>query len=167
MHFSSWAHSGRGSVTAKSTTRGYGLTAIFLRTTASESVRRALYDQGLMRNRCKHVDGATVFKTTLNRKPTMKQLTFITIGIFLSGSLFAGPPEYKQVVPPPPPILYGTGFYGAIDLGANVYQDRGGNRTLTDDNPNSPFFGDSLEVDPKNDVGLLAALNSVTFSARV
>jgi len=51
--------------------------------------------------------------------------------------------------------------------GANVYQNRGGNRTFTQDNPNLLGFGDTLTVDPKNDVGFLAALNSVTFSARV
>jgi hypothetical protein len=99
-----------------------------------------------MRNRCKHVDGATVFKITLNRKPTMKQLTFITIGIFLSGSLFAGPPDYKNVAPPPPPPNYGVGFYGAIDMGANVYQDRGGNRTFTGDNRNIQPIGDDTPL---------------------
>ena len=114
-----------------------------------------------MRNRCKHVDGAAVFKITLNRKPTMKQLTFITItlGLFLSGSLFAGPPDVsKQVAPPPPPPNYGVGFYGAIDMGANVYQDRGGNRTFTQDNPNLLGFGDTLEISPKNDVGFFGGI---------
>ena len=80
----------------------------------------------------------------------MKPLILITvaIGIVLSGSLFAGPPEaYKQVAPPPPPQLYGLGFYGAIDGGANVYQDRGGTKVFSDE------FGDTLTIDPKNDVG--------------
>ena len=112
-----------------------------------------------MRNRCKHVDRATVFKITLNRKPTMKQLTLITIGIFLSTSIFAGPPDVsKQVAPPPPPPNYGVGFYGAIDMGANVFQDRGGNRTFTQDNPNLLGFGDTLEVNPKNDVGFFGGI---------
>jgi opacity protein-like surface antigen len=71
---------------------------------------------------------------------------------FATVSLQAGQEVYKQVAPPPPP-LYGLGFYGAIDMGANIYQNRGGDRTFTDDNPNSPFFGDSLNVNPKNDVG--------------
>src|SRR6266498_1906121 len=93
-------------------------------------------------------------------KPTMKPLTLITvaIGILLSGSLFAGPPEYKQVAPPPPPELYGLGFYGAIDAGANVYQNRGGDRTFTQDNLDLPGFGDNLTVDPKNDVGFFGGI---------
>ena len=90
----------------------------------------------------------------------MKQLTFITIGIFLSGSLFAGPPapEYKQVAPAPPPPNYGTGFYGAIDMGANVYQNRGGDRTFTDDRVDTEFFGDTLTISPKNDVGFFGGI---------
>jgi opacity protein-like surface antigen len=76
---------------------------------------------------------------------------------FATVSLQAGQEVYKQVAPPPPP-LWGTGFYGAIDMGANIYQNRGDTRTFTDDNPNSPFFGDSLEVDPKNDVGFFGGL---------
>jgi opacity protein-like surface antigen len=75
----------------------------------------------------------------------------------LAASLRAGPAvEYKQVAPPPP--LYETGFYGVIDMGANVYQNRGGDRTFTDDNPNSPFFGSNLEVDAKNDVGFFGGI---------
>jgi opacity protein-like surface antigen len=54
---------------------------------------------------------------------------------------------YSKEVAPIPPPLYGTGFYGAIDMGANVFQDRGGDRTLTNE------FGDTLVIDPKNDVG--------------
>src|SRR5881296_813878 len=96
-------------------------------------------------------------------KPTMKPLTLITvaIGILLSGSLFAGPPEYKQVAPPPPPELYGLGFYGAIDMGANVYQNRGGDRTFNGDTIRDRFdpdFDDTLTVSPKNDVGFFGGV---------
>jgi opacity protein-like surface antigen len=80
---------------------------------------------------------------------------------FATASLQAGEtavPYSKNVAPPPPPELYGLGFYGAIDLGANVYQNRGGDRTFTQDNPNSPFFGDTLEVSPKNDVGFFGGI---------
>src|SRR6266700_6575544 len=85
-------------------------------------------------------------------------LTSILLG-FVTASLQAGEAvAYKQVAPPPPPPLYGIGFYGAIDMGANVYQNRGDTRTFTADNPNSPFFGDTLTVDPKNDVGFFGGI---------
>ena len=77
---------------------------------------------------------------------------------FATVSLQAGQEVYKQVAPPPPPPMYGLGFYGAIDAGANIYQNRGDTRTFTDNNPNSPFFGDSLEVNPKNDVGFFGGV---------
>src|SRR6266705_6769956 len=71
---------------------------------------------------------------------------------FSIASLQAGEPvAYKQVAPPPPE-LYGLGFYGAIDMGANLYQNRGGERTFTDD------FGDTLTIDPKNDVGFFGGM---------
>jgi opacity protein-like surface antigen len=94
------------------------------------------------------------------RKHIMKKLLFSTVALtgLLAASLRAGPAvEYKQVAPPPPP-LYGTGFYGGIDMGANLYQNRGDNRTFTNDNVNDPFFGYSLDVDPKNDVGFFGGL---------
>ena len=84
-------------------------------------------------------------------------LTALLLGL-LTIPLQAGQEVYKQVAPPPPPPMYGLGFYGAIDMGANVYQNRGGTRTFTDDNPNSPFFGSNLEVDPKNDVGFFGGI---------
>src|SRR5437879_5145078 len=61
----------------------------------------------------------------------MKQLILISIATiaFLGGSAMAGPPDYKQAAPPPPPPTYGVGIYGAIELGPNVYQHRGGNGT--------------------------------------
>ena len=85
-------------------------------------------------------------------------LTAIVVG-FLTASLQAGPAvEYKQVAPPPPPELYGLGFYGAIDMGANVYQNRGGDRTFTDDRVGTEDFGDTLTVSPKNDVGFFGGI---------
>ena len=74
-------------------------------------------------------------------------LTSIIFG-FVTASVQAGEAvSYKQVAPPPPPELYGLGFYGAIDAGANVYQNRGGTKVFSDE------FGDTLTIDPKNDVG--------------
>jgi len=90
----------------------------------------------------------------------MKKISLLSTAAFigfLAVPLQAGQEVYKQVAPPPPP-LYGLGFYGAIDAGANVYQNRGDDRTFTDNNPNSPFFGDSLEVNPKNDVGFFGGV---------
>jgi len=90
----------------------------------------------------------------------MKLIALISTAIITvaSSSLFAGPPDYKQAAPPPPPPNYGVGFYGAIDMGANVYQNRGENRTFTQDNPNLLGFGDTLTVDPKNDVGFFGGI---------
>src|SRR5437667_4608435 len=90
----------------------------------------------------------------------MKKLLLSTIALtaLVAPSLRAGTETYKQVAPPPPPPLYGVGFYGASDLGANVYQIRGGTRTFTQDNPNLLGFGDTLTVDPKNDVGFFGGV---------
>jgi len=90
----------------------------------------------------------------------MKKLILSTLAFtaLLGASLRAGPAvEYKQVAPPPP-LLYGTGFYGGIDLGANLYQNRGDDRTFTNNDVNSEFFGWSLDVDPKNDVGFFGGV---------
>jgi opacity protein-like surface antigen len=84
-------------------------------------------------------------------------LTTLLVGL-LTIPLQAGQEVYKQVAPPPPPPMYGLGFYGAIDMGANVYQDRGGTRTFTQDNPDRIGFGDTLEVNPKNDVGFYGGI---------
>jgi hypothetical protein len=45
---------------------------------------------------------------------------------FLAAPLQAGTEVYKQVAPPPPQC--GLGFCSAIDMGANVFQDRGTER---------------------------------------
>src|SRR5439155_7739552 len=91
----------------------------------------------------------------------MGKLLFFTVGMtaLLAASVKAGPAvEYKQVAPSPPVDLWGTGFYGAIDMGANLYQNRGDDRTFTNDELNSPFFGSTLEVSPKNDVGFFGGV---------
>src|ERR1700758_322380 len=85
-------------------------------------------------------------------------LSTATLIGFLAAPLQAGTETYKQVAPPPPPPMYGLGFYGGIDMGANIYQNRGGDRTFTQDNPNDPFFGYSLDVNPKNDVGFFGGI---------
>jgi opacity protein-like surface antigen len=87
----------------------------------------------------------------------MKKLLLSTVALaaLVAPSLRAGTETYKQVAPPPPP-MYGLGFYGAIDMGANVYQNRGGDRTFTANGTpfvGTPDFADTLTVSPKNDVG--------------
>ena len=107
-----------------------------------------------------------VFKTLFDnikachyRHQRMKKLSILATLLF--GFVAVSPAgeavEYKQVAPPPPP-LYGVGFYGAIDMGANLYQNRGDDRTFTNDDLNSPFFGSNLEVSPKNDVGFFGGV---------
>src|SRR6476619_5838933 len=89
----------------------------------------------------------------------MKKISLLStaavIGL-LAAPLQAGTEVYKQVAPPPPP-MYGLGFYGAIDEWANVYQNRGGDRTFTADDrfldPTDRDFYATLHVSPKNDVG--------------
>src|SRR6266446_10777347 len=77
---------------------------------------------------------------------------------FVTGSVQAGGEVYKQVAPPPPPPVYGTGFYGAIDAGANVYQNTFDSTTFTQNSPDLPFFGSSLEVSPQHDVGVFGGI---------
>src|SRR5437773_5892979 len=112
-----------------------------------------------------HVE-SKVFKTSVDnikaypyQHQRMKKLSILATLLF--GFVAVSPAgeavEYKQVAPPPPP-LYGVGFYGAIDMGANLYQNRGDDRTFTNDDLNSPFLGYSLDVNPKNDVGFFGGL---------
>src|SRR5438552_4632797 len=93
----------------------------------------------------------------------MKKFSVLTSILFgyVAASLQAGTEVYKQVAPPPPPELYGLGFYGAIDAGANVYQNRGGDRTFSGDTIRDRFdpdFDDTLTVSPKNDVGFFGGI---------
>src|SRR5882724_3333366 len=87
----------------------------------------------------------------------MKRFSFLTsiLLAFVAIPLQAGEGvAYSKEVAPIPPPLYGLGFYGAIDMGANVFQDRGGTKTFTNE------FGDTLVVDPKNDVGFFGGLKA-------
>jgi opacity protein-like surface antigen len=90
----------------------------------------------------------------------MKRTLFVPVLLgFAIGSLQAGPAvEYKQVAPPPPP-LYGVGFYGAIDGGANVFQNLGDTRTFDE---SFTAFGTRLDLDlkvePNNEVGAFGGI---------
>lgn len=83
-------------------------------------------------------------------KKTFLLLSALTITTFLAARVEAG--EYN---PPPtttPSEVYGTGWYGAIDLGANIYQDRGDVRNFVNGN------GDTLRLDPTNDTGFFGGI---------
>ena len=90
----------------------------------------------------------------------MKKLSLLSTAIligFIAVPLQAGTEVYKQVAPQPVVYAYGLGFYGAIHMGANVYQNRGGDRVFTGENrindPTDRDFDATLTVSPKNDVG--------------
>lgn len=72
---------------------------------------------------------------------------------FLTVSLQAGPaPIESKNFTPPPPEVYGTGWYGAVELGANIWQDRGDTRNFADAN------GNTLQIDPTNDTGFFGGI---------
>jgi opacity protein-like surface antigen len=77
-------------------------------------------------------------------------ISTLTLAILLALRVNAG--EYNPPPSRPAPEIYGTGWYGAIELGANIYQDRGNVRNFTDVN------GDTLRLDPKNDTGFFGGV---------
>ena len=91
----------------------------------------------------------------------MKSLAFLAaiMAVFLSVSAQAGETvvtDSKTVAPapPPPPEVFGAGFYMAIDMGANVYQDSGSDRNFTND------AGDTLTLSPDNEVGFYGGIKA-------
>jgi opacity protein-like surface antigen len=76
-------------------------------------------------------------------------LSALTITTFLAARVDAGE-TYSP--PQPPPEIYGTGWYGAIELGANIYQDRGDTRNFVNGN------GDTLTLEPNNDTGFFGGV---------
>jgi hypothetical protein len=69
-------------------------------------------------------------------------------------SVFAGLVQAGETysAPAPTPEVFGSGWYGAINLGANIYQDRGDVRVFTNG------FGDTLTLDPNNDTGFYGGI---------
>jgi opacity protein-like surface antigen len=76
-------------------------------------------------------------------------LSALTMATLLASRVNAGE---TAPAPAPPPEIYGQGWYGAIHMGANIYQDRGDSRTFTNG------LGDSLFVDPNNDTGFFGGV---------
>src|SRR6266511_5817366 len=95
------------------------------------------------------------------RPIVMKKLSLLSTAVligFLAAPLQAGTEVYMQVAPPPPVYAYGLGFYGAIDAGANVYQNRGDDRTFIGDRFERFDRDLELTVSPKNDVGFFGGV---------
>jgi opacity protein-like surface antigen len=55
------------------------------------------------------------------------------------------------IAPQPPSEIFGSGWYGAIDLGANIFQDRGDVRNFT-------LGTSTLRIDPNNDTGFFGGV---------
>ena len=98
-----------------------------------------------------------------------KLLILAAASAALTGSIMAGPstPEGKMSAPVIE-VLYGTGWYGAIQAGANVYQDAGGGKQHTTRNGRTVGGnvgdgvtgrrGNTISLDPQEDVGFFAGL---------
>ena len=91
----------------------------------------------------------------------MKKLAFLAsiMAVFVAVSAQAGEAvvsnDSKNVAPaPPPPEIFGTGFYMALDAGANVYQNRVSNGTF------SNALGDTLSLSTENNVGFYGGLKA-------
>ena len=83
-------------------------------------------------------------------KKSFHILSTLTLAALLAARVNAGPAPAPA--PAPAPEIYGQGWYGAIDLGANIYQDRGGVRNFADAN------GNTLRLDPNNDTGFFGGI---------
>jgi opacity protein-like surface antigen len=83
----------------------------------------------------------------------MKKITLLLSALAVAALLPLSANAGETYTAPSPPVeLFGTGWYGAIDLGANIYQDRGDVRTFTN------VFGDTLILDPNNDTGFYGGI---------
>lgn len=59
----------------------------------------------------------------------------------------------KNVVPPPPAPVYGTGFYLGLQAGINAYQDFGGTRRFS-------LNGNDVSIEPNENVGFVGGLKA-------
>src|SRR6478735_3177145 len=83
----------------------------------------------------------------------MMKKSYLALIAVLSGlltvSTFAGE-QYTQTTTQSSEI-FGSGWYGAIDIGANIYQDRGDVRNFT-------LGTSTLRIDPNNDTGFFGGI---------
>jgi opacity protein-like surface antigen len=94
----------------------------------------------------------------IKMKKSLLLLSPVLMALFLAAPVQAG--DYAAVasdgknVVQPAPVVYGAGFYGAIQMGANVYQNRGDTRVFAND------FGDTLTIEPNNGVGFFGGIKA-------
>src|SRR6476646_7664794 len=87
----------------------------------------------------------------------IKSLAFLAaiMAVFLSVSAQAGEAVVTTVAPaPPPPELFGPGFYMGLDLGANVWQNNSADRNFTD------AAGDTLTLSQNSEVGFYGGIKA-------
>jgi opacity protein-like surface antigen len=94
------------------------------------------------------------YRLNLNNKHSKMKKTFLLLSALTITALLAARVNAGEYNPPPstPSEIYGTGWYGAIDLGANIYQDRGDVRNFVNAN------GNTLRLDPTNDTGFFGGI---------
>ena len=85
---------------------------------------------------------------TITMKTPFRLIPSVMIATMLALRANAG----ETYSPPQPPEIFGSGWYGAIELGANLHQDRGDTRVFTN------LIGDSLIIEPKNDTGFFGGI---------
>jgi hypothetical protein len=81
-------------------------------------------------------------------KQLIRIIPILTLTILFAVRANAG----ETYAPQPPPEIFGTGWYGAIELGANIYQDRGDVRNFVN------AAGSTLRLDPTNDTGFFGGI---------
>jgi hypothetical protein len=72
---------------------------------------------------------------------------------FISSTYAGDTGPYKQMAPAQSEV-FGRGWYFGLDGGANIYQDRGGDFTISNQ------AGDTLHVSPKDNVGFFGGLKA-------
>jgi opacity protein-like surface antigen len=120
-------------------------------------VRNAFLDIGLRSHMQPYSPGGkygpsprNTHNTHFKMKKLFHLLSILTLATLVAVRVNAG--EYNPPPSKPAPELYGLGWYGAIDLGANIYQDRGDVRNFSDAN------GNTLRLDPTNDTGFFGGV---------
>jgi opacity protein-like surface antigen len=82
-------------------------------------------------------------------KRLLRFIPAVAIAALLAVRANAG--ETTYTAPAPPSEIFGSGWYGAIDIGANIFQDRGDVRNFS-------LGNSTLRIDPNNDTGFFGGI---------